>query len=227
LLRHRQGTAQTISKREDSSASNDIQFFGPQSLAFGGSDSIYFEIEFCGVNEAFNMDALQDIHVGIRGTKGHSNAVWTVTWDMESHQNRSHYIFIEMAVCSHLPLLCDAATPDTHCTSFQVLRIFGLYWALQSTSTVALAPIVVPVVTCMFAGHWLRSKLRTTRSSNAGLQYLMCSERLNQSNQGTIMLYYTLPIQSQNQRSTGRSYLFTKAIDQKSTSKMAMYSSRT
>jgi hypothetical protein len=67
----------------------DLRFFGPPSLAFGaGSEKIYFEVEFCGVNnDSFDIAALPDIHVGIHGDQGHHNA-WTVTWDKETLKNR-------------------------------------------------------------------------------------------------------------------------------------------
>jgi hypothetical protein len=68
-----------------------IELFAPPSLGFGsGSDAtIYFEVEFRGVqpSESFNMQALQDIHIGIHGTPGHKDA-WTVGWNNEASGNR-------------------------------------------------------------------------------------------------------------------------------------------
>ena len=101
MLRHQPGKEQITAK--DGSTSNEIKFLGPKSLAFGGSksDNIYFEVEFCGVNnEAFDFAALQDIHVGIHGTKGHTNAVWTVTWDKESLEKWSDQFFSENSFSS-------------------------------------------------------------------------------------------------------------------------------
>jgi len=35
-------------------------------------------------NDVFDLKALQDIHIGIHGTKGHSGAVWTFSWSKEA-----------------------------------------------------------------------------------------------------------------------------------------------
>jgi hypothetical protein len=66
------------------SESNTVELIAPKSLGFGsGSDAtIYFEIEFLGVNsEQFNMEVLQDIHIGVHGTPGYKNS-WTVGWNI-------------------------------------------------------------------------------------------------------------------------------------------------
>jgi hypothetical protein len=93
LFRHRAEKEKSTSA--DDSALNEIKLYGPLSLAFGGTqaDNIYFEVEFCGVNntDPFDIRALPNIHVGFHGTKGHANAAWTVTWNRESLDIRSNH----------------------------------------------------------------------------------------------------------------------------------------
>jgi hypothetical protein len=103
VLRHESERRRRTSAAGTSSKEDDYKFFGPASLAFEmGSKSvqnIYFEIEFCGFNtEAFDIKALQDIQVGIHGTKGHANAVWTVSWDAKALETRLGFSFSEMTV---------------------------------------------------------------------------------------------------------------------------------
>ena len=69
------------------------EFFGPASLGFGSGsksdDTIFFEVEFRGVGtEQFDMEALLDIHVGIHGTPGRSDTVWTVAWNGNAASKR-------------------------------------------------------------------------------------------------------------------------------------------
>jgi hypothetical protein len=100
ILRAKSGRAQSSSQDGNESKDVYLKFFGPPSLSFGaGSNSeyIYFEVEFCGVNnEPFDIAALQDIHVGVGCTPG-QHTTWTVTWDKESLKRSDHSLSVMAA----------------------------------------------------------------------------------------------------------------------------------
>jgi hypothetical protein len=94
------------------------KFFGAPSISFGigpisskSGQNIYYEVEFCGVtgvnNDVFDLKALQDIHIGIHGTKGHSGAVWTFSWSKAALDKRlAHFFFLHCCLVLTLCVLC-------------------------------------------------------------------------------------------------------------------------
>ncbi len=175
MLRLKSGRVQRASQD-----ARHLNFFGPPSLAFGAGtkEHIYFEVEFCGVNknDAFDIAALPDIHVGIHGDQGYHYA-WTVTWDWETLQKRLCQSLSVMTDWLLLTTCCVHATvPAKH--SKNCLWIVGLYWVSQSTPQRQTSQ-KTPAVACVYAGLWLiRSPTHLNRTG--GIRYMMCLVKLKQ-----------------------------------------------